>query len=141
MDFFQMEQLNQLTEELQKFTRALEKIDGVLEKMEKARLDDGTMPPDLATSHTDLLQKKLLVQRKLHEIRKQKMNVLMEVADNRGGELIVLGTLYTEVKIKLGRTSLETHEQRDRQHVHADQQTGKLVIEPWVPPHDTGKRS
>lgn len=141
MDFFQMEQLNRLTEELQKFTRALEKIDGVLEKMEKARLQDGSIPAEIAASHTDLLQKKLLVQRKLHDIRKQKVNVLMEVADNRAGELIVLGTLYTDVKINLGKTSHETHEQRDRQHVHADQQTGKLVIEPWVPAHDSGKRS
>ncbi|HPH04207.1 MAG TPA: hypothetical protein PK297_14740, partial [Spirochaetota bacterium] len=66
--------------------------------------------------------------------------VLMDVADNRGGELIVLGTLYTDVKINLGKTSLETHEQRDRQHAHADPQTGKLIIEPWVPPHDTSKR-
>ncbi|HPN82574.1 MAG TPA: FapA family protein [Spirochaetota bacterium] len=140
MDFFQMEQLNSLTEELQKFTRALEKIDGVLEKMEKARQEDGTLPEELVTSHTDLMQKKLLVQRKLHDIRKQKVNVLMDVADNRGGELIVLGTLYTDVKINLGKTSLETHEQRDRQHAHADPQTGKLIIEPWVPPHDTSKR-
>ena len=138
MDFFQMEQLNSLTEELQKFTRALEKIEGVLEKMEKARQEDGSLPAELVTSHTDLMQKKLLVQQA--SWHPQKVNVLMDVADNRGGELIVLGTLYTDVKINLGKTSLETHEQRDRQHAHADPQTGKLIIEPWVPSHDAPKK-
>ena len=132
MDFFKMEQLTRVSVEQRKFLAAEEKINQVLGKLEKHKEDNGALEEELQKTYIDLMQKKVLVQKKLHEMRKQLLELSAGDDTIPDGEILVRKTLHSDVQVNMGKHAEKTASARDKQRIYADRETGKVCFEPWV---------
>ena len=132
MDFFKMEQLTKVSAEQRKFLTAEDKINQILDKLEKHKEANGELEGDLQKTYIDLMQKKVLVQKKLHEMRKTILELSAGDDTIPDGEIIVRKTLHSDVHINMGKHAEKTTSSRDKQRIYADSETGKVSFEPWV---------
>jgi len=132
VDFFKLEQLTMMSSEQRRFLTAQEKIDEVLKKLEKYEETNGVLEGELQKTYIGLMQKKVLVQKKLHEIRKRLLESGARDETIPEGEIIVRKTLHSDVHINMGKHAEKTTLSRDKQRIYADRETGKVSFEPWV---------
>lgn len=131
MDYFEIEQMNKLSEEQSKFSQAMEKIGFIIAKFDSLKNPEtGEVPPDMREEYVDIMQKKVLVEKKLHEIKMKKVNLSLEEKDYSKSEVVIEKDLHPDVRINLGKEYMDIQEHRVGQRIFPTE-AGKLSIEPW----------
>ncbi len=140
MDYFEIEQLNVIVKDENRFIQTGQKIALILDKIEKInKKQSGELPNDMKANRTQLLQKQMLVQKKLHQLKLSKVEIMMKEKDNLDCQIIVHEELHTDVMVNIRHNSEMTKMYREKQRIFPSADEGLVRFEPLVEPEKQGK--
>jgi len=140
MDYFEIEQLNAIVKDENRFIQAGKKIELILEKIEKVKVkQNGELPDEMKANRTQLIQKQMLVQKKLHQLKLSKAEIMMQEKTDLDCQIIVHEELHTDVMVNIRHNSEMTKMFRQKQRIFPSKDEGLVRFEPLVEPEKKAK--
>lgn len=129
-----LQQLKKLDRSQSEYDTMLERITLVLKKIEKIKGDGQEIPEDVRRINLELLEKKMLVDAKLHEIKMQRAGLLVEEQDLSAVRIVIRQDLWPDVKLHFGMKTLEISAHKNAVEIFFNGQENRIESRPLHAP-------